>query len=171
MSKARSVNKVILVGNLTRDPSVRETSSGVMVATFGIATNTTWKDSDGKVNERAEFHNVVAFNKLAEICSQVLAVGMLVYVEGELRTRVKEDEGGLKQYRTEIKLNDMILLNSKDKKGAGSTVEGKFEENHENEVSEDMPAQDNEVKETKEVKEPKEDKEEESDDFSGDELF
>ncbi len=124
MAKARSLNKVMLIGNLTRDPSLKETGNGVKVCTFGIATNSMWKDASGNVQEKAEFHNIVAFNKLAEICVQVLSVGMLVYVEGELRTRVKEEEEtGKKIYRTEIKLNDMVLLNSKDKKGAGS-IEG-----------------------------------------------
>lgn len=124
MAKARSLNKVMLIGNLTRDPSLKETGNGVKVCTFGIATNSMWKDAAGGVQEKAEFHNIVAFNKLAEICLQVLSVGMLVYVEGELRTRVKDDEEtGKKIYRTEIKLNDMVLLNSKDKKGVGF-VEG-----------------------------------------------
>ncbi|BCX13836.1 MAG: single-stranded DNA-binding protein 1 [Candidatus Dojkabacteria bacterium] len=119
MAKARSLNKVILIGNLTRDPVLRETSNGVLVCTFGVATNSSWKDSNGEVQERAEFHNIVAFNKLAEICAQVLAVGMYVYIEGELRTRVKTDANGNKVYRTEVKLNDMLLLDAKEKQGVG----------------------------------------------------
>lgn len=151
MAKARSLNKVMLIGNLTRDPSLKETGNGVKVCTFGIATNSMWKDAAGGVQEKAEFHNIVAFNKLAEICLQVLSVGMLVYVEGELRTRVKDDEeSGKKIYRTEIKLNDMVLLNSKDKKGVGF-VEGEEsdEEGHsvvtieeKPEVSEEAPVED-----------------------------
>lgn len=119
MAKSRSLNKVILIGNLTRDPILRESSSNVLVCTFGLATNTSWKDSEGNVQERAEFHNIVAFNKLAEICAQVLASGMLVYIEGELRTRVKERDNGEKYYKTEIKLNDMLLLNAKDRAPVG----------------------------------------------------
>lgn len=119
MSKSRSLNKVMLIGNLTRDPVLRETSGGVVIASFGIATNTSWKDKGGEYKEKAEYHNLVAFNKLAEICVQVLAVGMLVYVEGELRNKVIVDQDGKKQYRTEIKLNDMFLLDSKGKKGVG----------------------------------------------------
>lgn len=119
MSKSRSLNKVMLIGNLTRDPVLRETAGGVMIASFGIATNTSWKDKNGEYKEKAEYHNLVAFNKLAEICIQVLAVGMLVYVEGELRNKVILDQEGKKQYRTEIKLNDMFLLDSKGKKGVG----------------------------------------------------
>ncbi|MCA9386417.1 single-stranded DNA-binding protein [Candidatus Dojkabacteria bacterium] len=119
MAKSRSLNKVILIGNLTRDPILRESSNGVVVCTFGVATNTSWKDGDGNVQERAEFHNIVAFNKLAEICAQVLSTGMLVYVEGELRTRAKTKDDGERYYKTEIKLNDMLLLNSKDRSPVG----------------------------------------------------
>lgn len=119
MAKSRSLNKVILIGNLTRDPILRESSNGVVVCTFGIATNTSWKDADGTVQERAEFHNIVAFNKLAEICAQVLSTGMLIYVEGELRTRAKVKDDGAKYYKTEIKLNDMLLLNAKDRSPIG----------------------------------------------------
>lgn len=119
MSKARSLNKVMLIGNLTRNPVIRETSNGVTVCSFGIATNTSWKDKSGNVKEKAEYHNLIAFNKLAEICAMVLTMGMLVYVEGELRTRITEGNDGKKIYRTEIKLNDMILIDSKGKKGVG----------------------------------------------------
>ena len=119
MAKSRSLNKVTLIGNLTRNPVLRESSNGVVVCTFGLATNTNWKDADGNVQERAEFHNIVAFNKLAEICAQVLASGMLAYIEGELRTRVKEKDNGEKYYKTEVKLNDMLLLNSKDRSPVG----------------------------------------------------
>lgn len=119
MSKARSLNKVMLIGNLTRNPVLRETANGSTVATFGVATNSSWKDSSGNVQERTEFHNVVAWNKLAEICAQILSVGMLVYVEGEIRTRVWEDQDGNKKQQVEIKLVDMCLLDSKGKKGVG----------------------------------------------------
>lgn len=110
----------MLIGNLTRNPVLKEAGNNVVVCTFGIATNTSWKDKAGTFKERAEYHNLIAFNKLGEICAQVLATGMLVWVEGELRTRVTEDETGKKSYRTEIKLNDMILIDSKGKKGVGA---------------------------------------------------
>lgn len=122
MAKARSLNRATLIGNLTRDPMIRETANGVLVCTFGIATNTSWTDSDGSDQERAEFHNIVAFNKLAEICAKVLGVGMLVYVEGEIRTRTKDKQNGERYYKTEIKLNDMYLLDNKDREAVG--VEG-----------------------------------------------
>ena len=119
MSTSRSVNKVILIGNLTRNPVLRTIGNGSVVCNFGIATNATWKDGSSNVQERIEFHNLVAWNKLAEICAQILAVGMLIYVEGELRTRTWDDANGVRHYKTEIKINDMKLLDDKDKKGVG----------------------------------------------------
>ena len=119
MSKARSLNKVMLIGNLTRNPVLRETTTGSLVCTFGVATNSSWRDSSGNVQERTEFHNIVAWNKLAEICAQILSVGMLVYIEGEIRSRSWEDQDGNKKQQVEVKLLDMCLLDSKGKKGVG----------------------------------------------------
>ena len=116
---ARSLNKVLLIGNLTRDPEMRYTNSGTPVVTFGMATNKSWKDSDGETKELAEFHNLVAWNKMAEICQQLLAKGMKVYIEGSLNTRSWEGEDGVTKYKTEIRIDDMILLDSKGKQGAG----------------------------------------------------
>jgi single-strand DNA-binding protein len=119
MSTSRSLNKVILIGNLTRDPVIRETTNGSVVCTFGLATNSTWKDSKGNVQERTEFHNIVAWNKLGEICAQLLSTGMAIYAEGELRTRTWDDTNGVRHFRTEVKLQDMKLLDDKSKKGVG----------------------------------------------------
>ncbi len=119
MSTSRSLNKVFLIGNLTRNPIVKNTNSSSVVATFGLATNSVWKDGNGGVQERTEFHNVVAWNKLAEICAQLLSVGMSVFIEGELRTRMWTDENGVRHYRTEVKALDMKILDSKGKKGVG----------------------------------------------------
>ncbi|KUK77869.1 MAG: single-strand binding protein [candidate division WS6 bacterium 34_10] len=116
---ARSLNKVQLIGNLTRDPELKYTASGAAVATFGIATNKSWRDDSGELKELAEFHNIVAWNKLAEICQQLLATGMKVYVEGSLNTRSWEGDDGNKRYRTEVRITDMILLDSKGKQGVG----------------------------------------------------
>ena len=125
---ARSLNKVLLIGNLTRDPEMRYTNSGTPVVTFGMATNKSWKDEDGETKEIAEFHNLVAWNKMAEICQQLLAKGMKVYVEGSLNTRSWEAEDGSTRYKTEIRVEDMILLDSKGKQGAGmDAVEEKGE--------------------------------------------
>jgi single-strand DNA-binding protein len=126
---ARSLNKVTLIGNLTRDPEMRYTNSGTPVVTFGMATNKSWKDEDGETKELAEFHNLVAWNKMAEICQQLLAKGMKVYIEGSLNTRSWEAEDGSTRYKTEIRVEDMILLDSKGKQGAGMDgVEEKDEE-------------------------------------------
>lgn len=120
MTTSRSLNKVIIIGNLTRDPVVKKVGEkGSTVCTFGVATNSVWRDSQGNVQERTEFHHVVAWNKLGEICAQLLSTGMLVYLEGELRTRTWDDEKGTRHYRVEIKLNDMKLLDAKGKKGIG----------------------------------------------------
>ncbi|MBN2016240.1 single-stranded DNA-binding protein [Candidatus Dojkabacteria bacterium] len=119
MATSRSLNKVMLIGNLSRDPVIRTTPNGATVCTFGIATNTAWKDESGELQERTEFHNVVSWNKLAEICAQILSVGMLVYVEGEIRTRSWDDENGVRHYRSEVRVADMKLLDSKGKSGVG----------------------------------------------------
>lgn len=116
---ARSLNKVMLIGNLTRDPEMRYTNSGTPVVTFGMATNKSWKDTNGEMKELAEFHNVVAWNKMAEICQQLLAKGMKIYVEGSLNTRSWQADDNTTRYKTEVRIEDMILLDSKGKQGAG----------------------------------------------------
>ena len=116
---SRSLNKVLLIGNLTRDPEMRYTNSGAAVVTFGMATNKSWKDSNGETKELAEFHNLVAWNKMAEICQQLLAKGMKVYIEGSLNTRSWEGDDGVTRYKTEIRVDEMILLDNKGKEGAG----------------------------------------------------
>jgi single-strand DNA-binding protein len=94
-----------------------------------MATNKSWKDAGGETKELAEFHNIVAWNKMAEICQQLLAKGMKVYIEGSLNTRSWEGEDGATKYKTEIRVNDMILLDNKGKQGAGmDSVEGAKEE-------------------------------------------
>lgn len=117
---ARSLNKVILIGNLTRDVELRYTPQGTAVASFGVATNRQWKVAD-QVKEATEFHNIVAWNKLAELCGQMLAKGARVYVEGRLQTRDWVDQTGAKRYRTEIIIDEMILLGGKSKSGEGTT--------------------------------------------------
>lgn len=120
---ARSVNKVILIGNLTRDPELKYTPQGHAVCTFGIATNREWV-SNGEKQESADFHNIVAWNKLGELCSQLLTKGTKTYVEGRLQTRSWDGEDGVKRYRTEIVIDEMVILSSKntgDAEGAPST--------------------------------------------------
>ena len=121
---ARSLNKVELIGNLTRDPELRYTPQGTAVCSFGLATNREWT-SDGVKKEAADFHNVVSWNKLAELCQQLLAKGSKVYVEGRLQTRDWTNEEGIKRYKTEVVIDEMILLrggrNARDYGGSKSS--------------------------------------------------
>lgn len=110
----RSVNKVILIGNLGKDPELRYTSSGVAVASFTLATNEAWKDQDGTMQERTQWHNIVAWRKLAEICGEYLKKGGKIYVEGKLQYRSYDDKTGVKRYVTEIVLDEMLMLDRKD---------------------------------------------------------
>lgn len=107
---AGSLNKAMIIGNLTRDPEMRQTPSGQNVCSFGIATNRTWKDASGNKQEAVEYHNIVAWGKLAEICGQYLGKGRKVFVEGRLQTRDWEGQDGVKRYRTEIIAENMVLL-------------------------------------------------------------
>lgn len=110
----RSLNKVLLIGNLTRDPNLRYTPNGTSVCSFGLATNRTWTPADGgdKV-EKAEFHNVVAWGKLADICGQLLHKGDKAYVEGRIQTRDWKTEDGQDRRITEVVIDNMMLLNSR----------------------------------------------------------
>jgi len=108
-----NLNKAMLIGNLTRDPEMRTTPNGTPVVSFSIATNFIWTDTNGERQERAEFHNIVAWRKLAEICGQYLHKGSKVYLEGRLQTRSWDDQNGNKKYITEIVAENMIMLDSK----------------------------------------------------------
>jgi single-strand DNA-binding protein len=110
---ARSLNKATLIGNLTRDPELRYTPQGTAVCTFGVATNRQWVTESGEKKEDAEFHRVVAWNKLAEICSQLLSKGRKVYVEGRLQTRSWTGQDGNQRTTTEVVISDMIVLDSR----------------------------------------------------------
>lgn len=109
----RTVNKVILIGNITRDPLVKETDNGKKIAMFTLATNRYYKTSDGENRSEAEFHNCVAWGALAEKAEQFLTKGKLVYIEGRLKTRIIEKDEGEKVYKTEIVAGSMIFLNKK----------------------------------------------------------
>lgn len=111
---ARSLNKVMLIGNLTRDPNMRYTPTGSAVCSFSIATNRSWTPSDGgEKQEKADYHNIVAWTKLAEVCGQLLHKGDKVYVEGRMQTREWQNKEGQDQRTTEIVIDNMILLNSR----------------------------------------------------------
>ena len=111
---AGSVNRVILVGRLGKDPEIRSIPSGTSVAKFSLATDERFTDKNGEKQERTEWHNVVAWGKLAEICGQYLRKGKLVYIDGSIRTESWDDkETGVKKYRTEIIAKDMQMLEKK----------------------------------------------------------
>ena len=111
---AKSLNKVMLIGNLGRDPELRYTTSGVAVATFTLATNESWRDQDGNMKERTEWHTIVAWKKLAEICGEWLKKGKKVFIEGRIQTRSYDDKNtGTKRYVTEIVAENMIMLDGK----------------------------------------------------------
>lgn len=116
----KSLNKVQLIGNLTRDPELKYTGTGTAVATFTIATNRSWNTDTGEKKEEADFTRIVAWQKLAEICGQLLKKGRKVYVEGRLSNRSYQDKDGVTKYISEVVISDMILLDSKGV-GEGAT--------------------------------------------------
>ncbi len=108
---ARSVNKVILVGHIGKDPEIKYTPSGTAVAKFSLATNERYKDKDGNWQDRTEWHNIVAWQRTAEIVGEYCKKGSQIYLEGRLRTDSWDDkQSGQKKYRTEIVVNDLVLL-------------------------------------------------------------
>lgn len=108
----------MLIGNLTRDPEIRNTAGGQPVASFGIATNLVWTDQSGQQQKKVEFHNIIAWRRLADICAKYLHRGSKVYVEGRLQTTDWTGQDGVKRYRTEIVAENLIML---DTKSAGFT--------------------------------------------------
>lgn len=141
---SRSLNKVLLIGNLTRDPELRYTPTGAAVCTIGLATNRQWVTESGEKKEETEFHRVVAWNKLAELCSQLLAKGRKIYVEGRLRTNTWQGNDGASRTTTEVVIEDMIILDSRK---VGMGPEGEVEQgvpaatNVPPAVSEEQPVQ------------------------------
>ncbi|MBI5887041.1 MAG: single-stranded DNA-binding protein [Deltaproteobacteria bacterium] len=115
---AGGVNKVILVGNLGKDPEIRYTTSGMAVAKFSLATSET-RTKDGQKEEKTEWHNIVAFGKLAEICGEYLAKGKQIYIDGKIQYRSYDDKEGNKKYITEIVANEMRMLGAKGAGGSG----------------------------------------------------
>ena len=119
---ARGVNKVILIGNLGGDPEVRFTPDGVAVANFSLATTESWKDRNGERQERTEWHRLVLWRQLAEIAKNYLRKGSKLYVEGKLQTRSWDDQSGQKRYTTEVVVNEMEMLDSRE--GGGGNMGG-----------------------------------------------
>ena len=116
----KSVNKVILLGNLGKDPEVKYTPQGTAVAKFSLATTDRYKDKEGNWQDRTEWHNIVAWQRLAEIAGEYLKKGSKVYIEGAIRTNSWDDkQTGEKKYRTEIVANDLVLLSGRGEGGEG----------------------------------------------------
>lgn len=109
----RSLNRAEIIGNVTRDAELRYTPQGTAIATFSVATNRSWKNESGEQKEDAEFHRVVAWSKLAELCSKFVSKGRRVFVEGRLQTREWADEAGVKHSSTEIVAHDILFLDNK----------------------------------------------------------
>jgi single-strand DNA-binding protein len=123
----KSVNKVILIGNLGKDPEVKYTPQGTAVAKFSIATSERYKDKQGEWQDRTEWHNIVAWQKLAEIIGEYVKKGNKIYIEGRLTTNSWEDQKtGEKKYRTEIVANDIVLLGGRGEGGGGGEEGGGF---------------------------------------------
>ncbi|MCS6965432.1 MAG: single-stranded DNA-binding protein [Candidatus Kapabacteria bacterium] len=120
-----SLNKVMLIGNVGRDPELRYTQDGVPLATFRLAMTETWRDRDGSLREHTEWHTIVAWRELAERIHRVVQKGARVYIEGRLRTREFEDRGGNRRREVEIWADSMLLLERRSREGQGnSAVEG-----------------------------------------------
>jgi single-strand DNA-binding protein len=114
---ARGVNKVILIGNLGQDPELRYTGGGTAVCNMRLATNESYKDAEGNLVDKTEWHNVVAWARLAEICGEYLKKGSQVYFEGSLQTRQWEDKEGQSRYTTEVKVREMMMLSGRGESG------------------------------------------------------
>jgi single-strand DNA-binding protein len=161
---ARSLNRVQLIGNLTRDPELRYTPQGTAVCSFSIATNRSWTTDSGEKKDEADFHRIVAWNKLAELCSQFLTKGRKVYVEGRLSTRNWTGQDGSQRSTTEVIISDMILLDSsartikteEEPEGVEETAE-KLDEELPNE-KEEKQKKENESPKAKKTKPQKEEK-------------
>ncbi|OIP57394.1 MAG: single-stranded DNA-binding protein [Candidatus Levybacteria bacterium CG_4_10_14_0_2_um_filter_36_16] len=137
---ARSLNRAELIGNLTRDPELRYTPQGTAVCTFSVATNRSWVTDSGEKREEVDFHKVVAWNKLAELCSQLLTKGRKVYVEGRIANRSWTGQDGTQKTTTEIVINDMLILDSRRDHGEKEEEPVKPSVTAESEAEEAKPA-------------------------------
>lgn len=143
---AGSLNRAELIGNLTADPELRSTTSGQQVASFSIATNRSWTNAQGEKQEQADYHNIVAWGKLAELCSQYLGKGRKVFVEGRLQTRDWEGQDGVKRYRTEIVANEVIFLDRAGANAGGGSSEPRYESAPQGLQDDPAANKDNEIK-------------------------
>jgi single-strand DNA-binding protein len=154
----RSLNKVMLIGNLTRDPELRYTSQGTAVCSFGLATNRSWATDQGEKKEDVSFHRIVAWDKLAEICSQLLFKGRRVYVEGRLQTRQWEDPTGNNRQITEVVISEMMILDSRRSSEEGAEILSQEEPSQESsptQTAKKSPKKDRQAPTKKNSNEPK----------------
>ncbi len=154
----RSVNKVIIIGNLTRDPEMRQTPNGQNVTTFGVATNREWTTQSTEKKSSAEFHECVAWAKLAEICNQYLKKGNLVYVEGYLKTRSWDSPEGVKKFKTEIVVQDMIMLEKRKSNEEGEEYAPETKSNSDGFEADEKADEEAKEEEAKEEEAPKKEK-------------
>jgi len=136
---ARSVNKVILIGNLGKDPELRYAPSGSAVANFSLATSEQWKDQEGNPQERTSWHNIVVWGKLAEIAAEYLKKGRKVYVEGRIQYRYYEGKDGTKRFVTEVVVNDLVMLGSRQDAGGEREEAGPAAPPSVSEEKDDLP--------------------------------
>lgn len=143
---ANSLNRAMLIGNLTRDPELRKTTNGQSVASFSIATNRSFTTQTGERKEQADYHNIVAWGRLAEICGQYLVKGKKVYVDGRIQNREWQGTDGQKRYRTEIVVDNMVMLDRAG--GAGGSFTKPSSDTGPSDESEPMapPPSDDEIK-------------------------
>jgi single-strand DNA-binding protein len=132
----KSLNRVQLIGRLGKNPEVRYTTNGSAVANFSMATNEAWTGKDGQKNERTEWHNIVAWGKLGEICGEYLTKGKQVYIEGRISTRSWEDRDGNKRYTTEVRADNMIMLGAP---GASNAMAGEPPSQEPSAIEDDIP--------------------------------
>jgi len=136
----KSVNKVMLLGNVTRDPELKSTANGQSVCTFGLATNRVWKDQNGEKQSLAEYHNLVAWGGLADFCGQNVKKGKPLFIEGYLKTRSWDSPEGAKIFRTEIVIENLVLLGPRDGYGDHAGDHG-----HHEDMSQDLPPMEGET--------------------------
>ena len=133
-----SLNKVILIGNVGKDPELKHTPSGVAVSTFSVATSEKWKDAEGNQQEKTEWHSIVAWKKTAEICAEYLRKGAKVCIEGKLQTQ-KWEKDGVTHYRTEINASNVVMLGKKEQQEGTPTAPEKNEDYTTGPKDDDLP--------------------------------
>ena len=136
---AKSLNKVMLIGRLGKEPEIRYSADGLAVANFNVATDESYKNNEGNKVSQTEWHRIVAFGKLAEICGEYLSKGKLVYIEGKLRTRTWTDKNGDKRYTTEIVASNMFILDSKNQNRQKPSKSQENPEESSSDVEEETP--------------------------------